>query len=343
MENTQLTEKAAQIIDMAHVADMTAPGVPGRLYSEEEFEGYAATYSQAGFSWVSFTAATDASFSVEDTIANLAHARRFFQARPDRYVLANTVADIRRARQTGKMAVNLHFQGTNPAAGKLEMLEIYRALGVGHMLIAYNIRNPLGDGCYEAENAGLSLFGRRFVEEMNRVGLGVDCAHTGHRCAMDVIELSDPPAIVSHSNPKRLFDHPRNIEDELIRACADNGGVIGVNGVGMFLGPDPSRADPELLFRQVDHIVQLAGPQHAALGLDYVQNVAAILRLSKANTKMYAENKAYQQTDGDYAFVKPDAVLELTEQMLAAGYSDDDAKGVLGENWLRVFSEIWGD
>jgi hypothetical protein len=93
------------------------------------------------------------------------------------------VADIRAAHAAGKIAFNLHFQGSNPIAGDLSLVEVYRRLGVGHMLLAYNGRNLAGDGCHEPGDAGLSVFGKELIAEMNRVKMIVDLAHTGTRTA----------------------------------------------------------------------------------------------------------------------------------------------------------------
>src|SRR5690606_36908662 len=110
-------------------------------------------------------------------------------------------------------------------------------------------------------DAGLSVFGRYVVAEMNRVGMLVDCTHTGFRTSMDAMEVSTSPVIFSHSNPRALFDHERNIRDEQIKACADTGGVIGINGVGLFNG---ASADT-MVSRMVDGMVYVAeqvGAEH---------------------------------------------------------------------------------
>src|SRR5690606_26602133 len=101
----------------------------------------------------------------------------------------------------------------------------------------------------ERTDAGLSSFGREVVREMERVGMLVDCTHTGYRSSMDVLEMATRPVVFSHSNPRVLHDHERNITDEQARACARTGGVIGVNGLGHFLGGE---ATAENLFRHID-------------------------------------------------------------------------------------------
>src|SRR5207244_1237923 len=98
------------------------------------------------------------------------------------------------------------------------------------------------------------------IDEMARVGMIVCCSHTGHTTTMDVMEYSLKPVIISHSNPRAVHDHPRNVTDEAMRACAKTGGVVGLNGIGIFLGDND--ISTETFVRHLDYVVQLIGPQH---------------------------------------------------------------------------------
>ena len=110
------------------------------------------------------------------------------------------------------------------------MVDIYARLGVRIAILGYNSRNAFGDGCQEPGNAGLSMLRRRFVREMNRAGVMIDLSHVGVRTALDTIAASAVPVLISHSNPTALRPHARNVSDEMIMACADQGGVIGKRG-----------------------------------------------------------------------------------------------------------------
>src|SRR5690606_34276467 len=105
---------------------------------------------------------------------------------------------------------------------------------------------------------GLSRFGVALIKEMNRVGMIVDCTHTGYRTSMEAMELSAAPTIFSHSLARALWDHERNVADDQIKACAATGGVIGMNGVGMFLGDNDG--SPEKVADHIDYVAQLVGP-----------------------------------------------------------------------------------
>lgn len=248
---------------------------------------------------------------------------------------ACSVADIDAARCEGQLSVVFSFQGTVPFERSTALVEVYYRLGVRQALMAYNQKNHVGDGCHERSDGGLSRFGIDLVREMNRVGMLVDCTHTGYRTAREVLEVSSAPVIFSHSNPRALADHERNIPDDLIDACSRSGGVIGINGVSIFLGGD---ATPQTVFRHIDYIVQRVGPQHVGIGLDYVSEPAALLALVRANASRYPEKQSYEaQID----FAAPTMWPKLTQCMLNHGYNAQNVAMILGGNWLRVAKAVW--
>jgi membrane dipeptidase len=142
---------------------------------------------------------------------------------------------------------------------------LYYDLGVRQMLLAYNKDNRASGGCMESK-IGLTDFGKKVIKEMNRVGMMVDVSHMGYRATLEAFDTSTDPVIFSHSNPKGLRDHARNISDEQIKACAKTGGVIGINGVGEFLGGVQS----EIVVDNIEYVINLVGPEHVGIGLDYV-------------------------------------------------------------------------
>ena len=109
-------------------------------------------------------------------------------------------------------------------------------------------------------------FGTHVVTDTNRVGMLVDVSHMGYAATMEVFEISQDPVIFSHSNPAGLRAHVRNISDEQIKACAQTGGVIGINGIADFLGGTTS----ERFIEHIEYVIDLAGPDHVGIGLDYV-------------------------------------------------------------------------
>ena len=320
------------------VCDMTLPQGPAGAHETSNFDPVLAERAEYGVTFTSVTIASD-ELSVGETVRWIAAARRYFASRPERVLFVEKAEDIRTAHAAGKLAVNLHFQGSNPIAGDLNLVDVYRRLGIGHMLLAYNYRNLAGDGCHEPHDAGLSVFGRELIAEMNRVKMIVDLTHTGARTALDAIAVSKQPVIVSHSNSKAVWDHPRNIPDEVAKAVAATGGVIGVNGVGLFLSGARSDISAAAIARHVNHYAELIGPEHVGLGLDSVYDV-----------KYYMENFARKNMDkyrsGGYfkgapQFAGVSVIPRVAGLLLESGWSVANVRGFLGENWLRVLERIW--
>ncbi len=339
-----MAKTAKELFAESIVVDMTAPGSPLQgpvTPTVADTDRWIEHYESGGVTWASFTVAADFTGGVEPTLRNINLARRFFLSQPDRFILIERADDVLRAKREKKLAVSLHFQGTVPVGTDLGLVEIYKRLGVVHMLMAYNNRNHVADGCHERTDSGLSNFGLSLVREMNRVGVLVDVTHTGYRSAMDAIEASTAPVIMSHSNPNALYPHARNVPDDQIVAMAKTGGVMGVHGVGIFLSSSGTDVSADILARNIDYTVQLVGPAHVGLGLDYIENLPVLLALVRATG-----DAIWSRADGyhnpDQKFASPRVIEEVADVLLRQGYPEADVRGILGENWLRVVREVWG-
>jgi membrane dipeptidase len=214
---------------------------------------------------------------------------------------------------------------------------VFYALGVRYALLAYNQHNHVGGGGHERSDGGLSRFGRELIRQMQDVGMLVDCSHTGARTAEEAFDMATRPMIYSHANARAVFDHERNISDHLARACVATGGMVGVNGIGWFLGADDNLG--EALFRHTDHWVQLLGDDHVGIGLDSVTDVAATVAAMKLDPARWPADQGYQT--GRVPACGPEVLTELTERMLQAGYGDGDCRNILGGNWLRLARKVW--
>ncbi len=291
----------------------------------------------SGVDYLSVNAGYDV-ISWQDTIRTLADFRRRLAVRVDRYLLVETADDVGRAKAEGRLAITFDLEGMDALNGDISMVAFYYRLGVRQMLFAYNLNNAAGGGCHDID-AGLTDFGRAVVDEMNRVGMVVDCSHSAYRTTMEAMERSSAPVIFSHSNPSALTAHGRNIRDDQIRACAATDGVIGLNGIGRFLGDrDATMAS---LFRRVDYVVQLVGPEHAGIGLDYPFPVAGVDIESLLRTRPQTWPASEGYGSGDFCNAEPEQLPELTDLMLGAGYPEAAVRAVLGENFLRVARAVW--
>ncbi|MDT9600733.1 dipeptidase [Sphingosinicella rhizophila] len=274
---------------------------------------------------------------IEEHVRVLAHFRHWLSSRTDRYLIIETVEDIERARASGRLAVGFNLEGANGIADQLSMIQFYYDLGVRWMLMAYNRNNRVGGGCQD-EDGGLTEFGRKVIDEMGRVGMVACCTHTGYRTAMDVLTYSRKPVIFSHSNPRALHDHPRNITDEMIRACAATDGVVGLNGIGIFLGDNDNSTDTYV--RHIDHVVNLVGARHVGIGLDYVFDIEELDDYIRKMKGTFPDGLGYDVGAG-LRMVEPERIGEIADRLLAMNYSDEDLTGILGGNFLRVAKAVW--
>ena len=293
-------------------------------------------YRRAGVSFVSINVGMDSTPPL-DAIKILAAFRNGVLARPEHFVLAKGVSDVISAHATGRLAVAFDLEGTEPLDGDVDLVEVFRTLGVGTMLIAYNSRNRASGGCHDEEDTGLTDFGRSVVREMNRAGMLVDATHCSRQTTFDLFETSTAPVIFSHSVPSAIKRHPRNIDDDQMRACAATGGVIGINGVGIFLGDND--ASTEALVRAVDYAVQLVGADHVGLGLDYVFDRDE-LRAFVAAQSTFPAGFGYRE-NADLEFVSPTQIADVRVQLAQRGYDAAAVEGILGGNFLRVAGEVW--
>jgi membrane dipeptidase len=264
----------------------------------------------------------------------LAEFRRWLRAHSDDFTLLESVDDIEAVRREGKLGVCFNLEGGCALFGNVNMVSLYYDLGVRWMLFAYNKNNILCGGCQD-EDTGLSAFGRTVIEEMERVGMVVCCSHIGQRSAMEVLEHATRPVIFSHSNPHAVWQHPRNISDEAIRACARSGGVVGVNGIGIFLGNND--ISTELIVRHIDYVANLVGPEHVGIGLDYCYDQQEANDFVKAHPETYPPEKY----PNGLLMMEPERLPAIAEQLLKIGYSEDDVRNVLGGNHLRIARQVW--
>jgi membrane dipeptidase len=265
----------------------------------------------------------------------LSFMRRWIARRPESYRLVTTVDDIQRSRADGKLGICFDIEGMVPVQDDLHLVQTFYELGVRWMLIAYNRNNKAGGGCLD-EDQGLTDTGRAIIDEMERVGMVLCLSHAGARTAAEALEYGHNPAIFSHSNPYGDTPHLRNVSDRLIRACAAKGGVFGLSGIGKFLGA--SDKPVERLLRQLRYVIDLVGPEHVGLGLDYVFDMSELETALRQNPSLFAP-----QTEATAArvAVEPEAMSTIAEGLARDNLTEAQIRAVLGENWLRIAARVW--
>lgn len=290
-------------------------------------------YKNAGVTFVSINVGFGDMTEIE-ILPIITRIKNFITSNPSDYRLVNTVEDITSCKQDKKLGIAFDLEGANALSGKIETLDLYFQLGVKQALLVYNKNNSAGGGCQDTDT-GLTTFGKSIVRRMNDLGMIIDCSHTGIKTSLEIMDHSTQPVVFSHSNPFALCTHPRNITDEQIKACAQTGGVVGINGINIFLGCNtPTVSD---LVDRVDYVAQLVGVNHVGIGLDYVLDHEDTIALVKANPQLFPADQKYDMVE----LLPPEVIPNISDILINKGYKDSEILAILGGNFLRVAKQVW--
>lgn len=273
--------------------------------------------------------------SFADTVALLRHYRAAVDAHPG-LELAAGVDDVAAITRAGRIAVVFDLEDSRPLDDDLDNLPRLVELGVRTLLPTYNHANRAGSGCLDDTDQGLTGWGRAIVAGLNAVGIVVDGSHCSARTGLDMCEISSGPVIYSHSCMRALWDHPRNITDEQARACAATGGVIGITGVGIFLGPNTPTLDA--MTRHLEYAVELVGIDHVGVSSDFSFDYADFVDEVARNPQLFDDS--YTRW-GPIRWMPPETLLELGAHLAARGWTTGDVAAVLGGNFFRVAERSW--
>ena len=279
-----------------------------------------------------------------DTVDNIAVMKQDIRANADILTLVRSVADIKQARADGKTGIILGFQNAQAFEDNLGYIEAFHDMGVRIVQLTYNTQNLIGTGCYERDG-GLSGFGHEVVAEMNRVGMLVDLSHVGDNTAREAILASSKPVCYSHCLPSGLKDHPRNKSDAALRFIAEHGGYIGITMFPPFMGPGAA-ATVDHYVEAIDYVINLAGEEVVGIGTDFCQGHDAAwfdwITIDKGRHRRLTNHSSTTTLTSPAGLESIAQLPNLTAAMERAGWSETRIRRVLGENWLRLFSEVWG-
>lgn len=272
----------------------------------------------------------------------------------DILVKATSANDIREARKHGKHAIIMDLQNSVLLGGgvdvdrELENIELLYGLGIRAMQLTYNLRNFVGDGCTERNQSGLSYFGIRVVEEMNRFGMLVDVAHCGPMTTLDAVEFSKDPVAATHTHCRRVYDHPRGKSDEELKAIAEKGGFVGIYNLETFIAKQGTIKD---FLDHIDYAVNLIGVDHVGIGTDHdleywpKPDQAWLDRAAKSRNWWYGyrpEHRTGKRTDTSWEDFVWTNWPYFTVGLVSRGYSDQEIQKIIGGNFLALFERVVG-
>jgi membrane dipeptidase len=271
-------------------------------------------------------------------------------AAPDVLMRVRTARDLKTAKATGRVGLIYNVQDTSLLENDLERVATLRLFGLRQMQLTYNIRNAVGDGSIEPANSGLSAFGRQLVDELARQHMVMDLSHSGQRTIAEAISLAKAPPVISHTGCRALADLPRNVYDAELRALADKGGVVGIYFMP-FLKVS-GQATREDLIAHIEHAVQVCGEDHVGLGTDGgISGIVIDQAYRDAQRREFEERSKIgiaapgERPDWVQAiegYNDPKRFLTLARDLSRRGWTNSRIEKVLGSNFMRVFSEVWG-
>ena len=278
----------------------------------------------------------------EDGIDLFARWNSFIAAYPDWLLRIGSAADFMRAKTSGRYGILFGLQNSTHFRSP-DDVDTFLGLGQRSGQLTYNYRNLIGNGAFERRDDGISEFGVRIVERMNRVGMAVDCGHAGDRTMLDAFEFSKVPVLISHGNCRALYpDYPRCVTDEAIQAMAKTGGVMGINFISsMVKQHEPTTVDD--VIDHFDHVAKLVGIEHVGVGSDLgieSNDFMPPAELAKMLASMDARYHAHHREAVEH-LDHPQRIYDLTDGLIRRKYTDEHIRLILGENWRRALSEIW--
>jgi membrane dipeptidase len=290
----------------------------------------------------------------EEACEAIARAHAFVDALQGDLRIIRRAADIERAHGERRYGVLIDFQNTTPFGDNLDRVDYFYNLGVRMVQLTYNLRNLVGDGCTEAQQSGLSRFGRELVRRLNALKIVVDVSHCSEQVGWDALEISTAPIVVSHSSSKAVCYHDRGKTDELAKAVADRGGFFGVVIVPGFIAKT-TEATLDDFCRHVEHLVDVCGIDHVCIGTDktgkgpgtdsIVEYPASMPRSLPVSFDWAGFRHKEHRITPEYHLTGYDTFADwpnLTVALAQWGFNEDELRKLLGLNYHRVFRDIAG-
>ena len=299
---------------------------------ENFMDGTAMITSKAGWKW------NDVIHDLGMRYSDIAHQDMLYRA--------ETYQDLLQAKPTGRIAMVSSLEAATAIENEIDRLDILYGFGVRICGIAYSEANALGCGLKEKRDGGLTDFGRKCVKRMNKLGMAIEVSHSGDQTSLDTIEISDQPIFITHAGARALWNTNRLKPDHIIKACAERGGVLGIEAAPhtTLTQKNPSHSI-ESFMEHFEYVANLVGIDHVAFGPDtlYGDHVglhhafAAALSIKAAHAGNVFEEVEYVK-----GIENPtEAFPNIVRWMITHGYSDTEIAKAVGGNILRVLKQVW--
>jgi len=294
-------------------------------------DGIACITSTAGWKW------DDIIIDLGMRLADLAHQ--------DYVVVARSLDDLRQAKENGRLAMVMSLEAATMIENEVDRIDILYGLGVRQMGIAYSEANTLGSGLKEARDGGLTVFGKRAVQRMNTIGMSIDVSHSGDQTCLDVFEQSSKPVFITHAGARAIWNTARMMPDEVLRACAETGGVIGIEAAPH---TSISEAHPthtlESVMDHFEYCANLMGIDHVAFGPDtqYGDHVGLHDLFVRNLGLQQADGPAHQKVEYIAGIDNPtENYFNIIGWLVKHGYRDEDIIKVTSTNIIRILEQVW--
>lgn len=282
---------------------------------------------------------------------DVAQFSTFCANHPDIFMVALTADDLAEAKKTGRLAVILNLQDSNPLESDLSRVGLLKSAGIRTIQMTYNLRNLAGDGSLEPADAGLSKWGRQMLSAVESDKILVDLSHGGRRTMLESAQAATRPLTISHTGCRALVDVPRNADDEVMREVAQKGGVVGFYFMPFLRQPGTGMAQSSDLLAHLEHALSVCGEDHIGIGTDGEISATVMDDKAREAQKKFFEGR---QAKGIAApgegpdifnivedYNTPRRLEQLAFDLSRKGWGDARIEKLLGANFLRLYREAW--
>jgi len=283
-----------------------------------------------------------------ETVLNIEQWNRWFEQYPQHIFMGRCGDDIRRAQNENRTAIFFGFQNPSPIEDDIGLIEICHTLGARFMQLSYNNQSFLATGCYEAEDPGITRFGKQAIAEMNRLGMVIDMSHSADRSTLEAIDLSARPIAITHANPHWWHPALRNKSHEVMQALTGRGGMLGFSLYPHHLN-NATECTLTDFCQMIAQAAERYGVKHLGIGSDLCQDQPDSVVTWMRNGRWSKETDYGEGSAGNAGFPpQPEWFTDnrdfgnIRDGLAGAGFSNEECAAIMGGNWLRFYDESFG-